>query len=79
MTPNGKINTGDPVLDAASEEYRRTGKIDVFNNMMTFAYDSATWREIGAPKEIVDGLYAVSPFAAVVRRIGQELSNNSHS
>ncbi len=72
MTPNGHINTGDPVLDAASEEYRRTGNIDVFNNMMTFANDKTTWREIGQPKEIVDELYAVSPFAAVFRKIGSE-------
>lgn len=73
MTPNGNINTGDPILDAASEELRRTGNMDVFNNMMTFANDKSTWREIGSPPEIVSELYAISPFAAAVHKIGKDM------
>lgn len=70
------METGDPVLDAASREYRRTGNIDVFNNMMMFACDSRTFRECGAPREITGELYAQSPFAAAVKKIGEDIKSD---
>jgi hypothetical protein len=76
MSPNGKFDTGDPILDSASDELSRTGNIDVFNNMMVFATDGRMWREIGSPKEITNQLYAQSPLAAAVRNIGRQMANS---
>lgn len=68
--------TGDLALDQAAKEFRRTGNIDVFNNMFMATHLPETWRECGTPLEVTDQLYQISPFAAAVRQIGEDIKKD---
>lgn len=67
-----RLRTGEPILDDAVMQYRRLGNIDVFNNIMMFAYNPSTWRECGSPQEINDEMYGTSPLYAVFNKIGRD-------
>ena len=69
---NTAIYTGDSVLDGAAIEYKRMGNIDVFNNMIMFAFHPGLHREVGCPHEITNDVYADSPFAAVFKKMVKE-------
>jgi len=72
--------TGDYYLDDVCVELKRMENIDVFNNAVAWAYLSDIWDRMGRPQNIINNVYAVSPwFAAFKRKLAETNDMNSHT